>query len=476
MAEVDTSSYLKPAPLPVQKSLLDNVNQFQQLESNRLVIDQQKVDLVNKHFKIMQSELSNLANDPKVTPQEVVQKIHAIGDTFGMPDAVKKQAENEFAGIPNTPLGKDGTGNPLLSRKLDFVLRRGMDMNQRINAQYGADTNVGNGQTVTPAKIGLRGGPLPIQAPIQQQAPPTQIEYDVGNQPRFAGPQAPQLPAGAVPIPRGFPGQYRMGGLPVAPTTVGNVNPPPGGPTPALPVAPRSDTGTTINQTANQVVQNRSPAGAAAGPTPGAAEGLALRTADQNTASGRMMAAKPAIQALPLMQTPGFLAGPLTEQFSHVVAALKSTGLVDTATENDPTVIRQEVVKKLAQYVAGNPVGQRSDASQRLVEEATANPKVHLLPALIKLTKDAVALDRVQAAMPNAFKDKDYSKYGQHKATFPQSVDERAFTLDLEPENKSSKLVDDMGEQLKSSNKREVAQAEKFFKSLRIAKEQGFYQ
>ena len=38
--------------------------------------------------------------------------------------------------------------------------------------------------------------------------------------------------------------------------------------------------------------------------------------------------------------------------------------------------------------------------------------------------------------MPNVFKGKDYQNYLKHKGTFPQSIDEKALTLDLETEEK----------------------------------------
>jgi len=60
MAEVNTDSYLKPAALPQQKSLLDQVGQFQQLESGKNVIEKQKLDLVNQRFK----ELSKVIDLP----------------------------------------------------------------------------------------------------------------------------------------------------------------------------------------------------------------------------------------------------------------------------------------------------------------------------------------------------------------------------------------------------------------------------
>src|SRR3990167_2574086 len=101
MAEgVDTSSYLRPAALPVQKSLLDQVGQYQQLESQKIGIDQQKLQLMNSHFQLMNSELSNLANDPNATKEEVLARMHRIGDTFNMPKQVRQQMDAEFSDVP----------------------------------------------------------------------------------------------------------------------------------------------------------------------------------------------------------------------------------------------------------------------------------------------------------------------------------------------------------------------------------------
>ena len=214
------------------------------------------------------------------------------------------------------------------------------------------------------------------------------------------------------------------------------------------------------------------PTGPVTGMAPLFEEGRKAITQDQAEASARMMRIKPAAQALPLMDVKGFLSGPGSHEWSILTAALQTAGIITPEQVNDPTAVRQEVAKKLAQYVAGSPVGQRSDAAQTLAEASNPNPDIHTIQALKKLTKDAIILDRVQAAMPNAFKSQDYSQYGKFKATFPQSIDERAFGLDLE----NNGMVNKMAKDLKSNNASDKNKAIKFFRSLRIAKEQGFYQ
>lgn len=444
---VDTSSYPKAA-LPVQRGPLDIAKdlgglqqQKQQIESGAITIDKQKLELINHQFGLMNAELSTLVNDPSITKEQAAKRLTTFATTYKFPPQVAQHMIEELNTAKDVPSFAKN------------AISRGMATQEKVNNLYGTPGFINNGQTNTPtitSPMVAGGSPRATGLPIQLQIPPNQPVIGPDNRETLQGPTPAVTPPGTA-----------------------------AGPVPLFPVArPRGDTGTTINQTPNQVVQNRypGPSGPTTGMPPLFEEGKKLLTDDQANAGARMMRAKPAIQALPLMQTPGFLAGPLTDQFTNAVATLKSTGLIDTAIENDPTAIRQEVVKKLAQYVSGNPVGQRSDAAQTLAEASTPNPKTQILPALIKLTKDAVILDRVEAARPNAFKDKDYSKYGQHRATFPQSIDEKAFGLDLEPEEKSKKLVDDMAKKLQSTNKRDAAQADKFFKSLRIAKEQGYYQ
>jgi hypothetical protein len=173
-------------------------------------------------------------------------------------------------------------------------------------------------------------------------------------------------------------------------------------------------------------------------------EGKKTLAENQLRASGLMQNAKPAIQALKIMKTAfpdgKYLStGPGTKQFNDVVAAAKAWGITDTKAENDPTVLRQELEKKLAQFVGTSPIASRSDAAQTLAEASSPNPKTQLLPALINLTRDAVSLSRVEAAKALTFKGNDYSKVGEHIAKFPQSVDEKAFGLDLmEPKERDS--------------------------------------
>jgi hypothetical protein len=460
MSEVDTSSYLKPAALPAQKTILDQVGQFQSLERGNIALGQDKLKQLNDQFNVMNAELSTLANDPNVTKEQAASRLITLSKTFGLKPEITSHMMNELNTAPDV---KSFAQNALV---------RGMAAMEKVNNLYGTPSVYNQGQQDTPVNVSPMRGMRPTGLPIQRQIPPTQPVIGPDGTPGLQGPMAPVAPPGIATGP-GQDIQPR----PIKTLPIGPIN------NPAINGQSSNFGGNVIGatvepaETPNQIVGNRFPAasGPATGYSPLFEEGKKAYTGDQLMASQKMMAAKPAIQALPLMQTPGFLSGPLTDQFTKVVAGLKSTGLIDIDENSDPTAIRQDVVKKLAQYVSNNPIGQRSDAAQTLREAASPNPNVQILPALIKLTKDAVALDRIEAAMPNAFKGKDYEDYLKHKGTFPQSIDEKAFTLDLEPEEKSKALVDKMAKQTKSKNNRERMEAEKFFRSLAIADNQGFY-
>lgn len=462
--KVDTSSYGLPTGGP---TMLETAHQIGTLEQQKVQLDQSKLNLMNDRFKIISNELGSLASDPNITREKVLNRISFLNKLgFITQDQVKEFSDD----IPHNP-------SEIQQTIKNTILRAGSVM-EKIESMVGKPTEIQTGQRIQPGMRNIMtGGFTPSGPSIPTEAPPTTETLDADpNSPTY---MQKRMLGTQPPPPQGLP----IGGVaPVAP--VQRV-------VPATPLPSQAPGGLPTGVGAPQAAQNglpvaQQPAIAApmggpprsTGPVTGMAplfdEGKRTLTEDQTIAAKRMMAAKPAIQALDLMKQPGFLSGPGTEEYTKIVAALKTWGLIETAAENDPTAVRQEVAKKLAQYVSGSPVAARSDASQLLAEASSPNPKVQILPALIKLTKDAVILDRVQSAMPTAFKNADLSKYGQHRATFPQSIDERAFGLDLE-EN-GSKLVDEMAKKLQSKNAREKAEANKFFNSLRIAKDQGFYQ
>lgn len=426
----DTSSYPK-ASLPV--SPLDIAAKIGSLQQQKLAIDQAKLDQANQGLTYMTRAMGALGpNAPKeayikaaedavklkLVPAEQLQVF--VDKAQAAPDS--KSFYNEFM-----------TTAADHQQQINFHIGRNADKTDNQFTYQGVERPAAQGGGFTPATR------MPVQI-----APGTP-NYNQDNQQELLPPAGP---SGVSPVPRVRPS------LPAERPTTGAI-----GPT----VDRTAETPTTL---ANRLEPLK------AGPSPLFPEGKEAYTKAQLQASNRAQAIKPAIQALKLM--PGLATGPGTGQFNDLVAAAKAWGVVDTKAENDPTVLRQEIEKNLAKYIGGNPIGQRSDAAQTLAEAGSPNPKKQILPALINLTRNAIALDRVQILMPNAFKGTDYQNYIKHEGNFPQSVDEKALTLDLMPTTEREALVRKMVTKYKNDPKN--AEANKFLNTVKLAKEHGFYE
>lgn len=446
--EADTSSYNQPLPA----SPLDVAGKVGSLQQQKLQIDQAKLDQANQGLQYMTRAMSALGPD---APKEAYIKAAADAVKMGLvPENQLRVFEQKAAAAPDS------------KSFFNEFMTAAADHQQQINYHLGQKVDVSNGQTVTPAVTSVKPGfgVKPIGLPVQQQAPPTTPTVNANNQPQLLGAQPPQLPEGAVPAGN-LPGQFRL---------------PAERPQMAPPKTPKTSgaTGPTVDRTAETPTDfaNRfpKPIGPAAGASPLFAEGKDAYVKDQYNSSSKALAIKPAIQALKVM--PGLATGPGTAQWNDLVAAAKAWGVIDTKAENDPTVLRQELEKKLAQYVGNSSIAQRSDAAQTLAEAGSPNPKKQILPALQNLTRDAIAFDRVQILAPQTFTGKDYENYIKHKGTFPTSIDEKALTLDLMPEAEMKKLVDKMTNQYQ--NGKTVAEknaAAKFLETLKLAKKAKIY-
>ena len=440
MAEVDTSSYPRAAmpvsPLDVAGKLGGLQQQNQQIQSGAIQIDKQKLDLVTQQFGIMNNELAGLANGNYSKPQ-AAERLNTIAKTLGLPTPVVQHMTAELEAAPN------------VQTFAKTAITRGMQTMEKVQQLYGQNASVQDNKNIY---SGVQSSPMQGGAfkPINQtplQIAPGTPGYNGDNQQVFEQPAGPSgvVPAG-VPTPR--PAPMGAKAMPVEQ------------PLPAASTAPA-----TMAERAAPLT---------AGPSPLYPEGKEAYSKDQLLASNKAQGIKPAIQALKLM--PGLSTGPGTGQFNDLVAAAKAWGIVDTKAENDPTVLRQELEKKLAQYVGSSPIGQRSDAAQTLAEAGSPNPKKQILPALQALTRDAVALDRVNILMPQAFKGSDYQNYLKHKGTFPQNIDEKALTLDMLPDEDRAKLVNRMVKQYEKGNAREKNIANRFLDTLKLAREAKLYE
>ena len=428
-----------------------------------------------------------LANDPDVMAGNEAGQKKIISQSQELLKNGYITPENHADFVSSIPVNPGAVG-PWINNRIS----QAMEIMNAVNFHYGQPGMVNTGAAQVPSLTsnipgGIRGtgkSSLPGAPAIPTQAPPTQQEIGVGG-PQYRGVQNPQLPPGTVQAPGGFPGQGVSAssgrtGLPVrepemAPRAVPTQSFRQGvGPvTPLTSPAIKGKSNNLGGNVTSATVQDLPPAprGGMAGYGPGQEQqfkqNLDQYAADQNTATAKATQLKPIQQVIKLL--PGLQSGPGTEQFNNAVATLKAFNIIPTGA-NDPTAIRQEVNKKLSQYVQAN--GNRSDASQALKEESSPSAKIQIPQALAKLAKDQIALDRVEIARshPAALEGKNITtEYGVHRQTFPQSQDEKAYNLDTLDPSERAQLIKTMVQ------KKNTPQGQRFWQSLNTAKRTGQY-
>lgn len=453
MAEVDTSSYPKGA-LPV--SPLEIAGKLGSLQQQKLSIDQAKLDQANQGLTYMTRAMGALGPD---APKDAYIKAAADAVKLGLvPENQLQVFVQKAQAAPNSKAFYDEFMTTAASHQEQLNYHIGKNSEQESGAVKYQGVRL-------PANKG--GGFVPATQMANQPPPGTQVFE--GGQQKGLGPAGPE---GVAPAARALPV--------AAPQAAGSTAPIVPKRVPTLPVE-RPTTGPTgpTKEITDQVptsLSNRMAAGFNTAAPPMFEEGKKNLNEAQLRASGLNQTNKPAIQALNVLKDVKLATGPGTAQVNDLMAGLKAFGLVDTKLENDPTAARQELEKKLAQFVGNSPIAGRSDAAQTLAEAGSPNPKKQILPALIKLTRDAVALNRVEAAKALTFKGNDYTKVGEHFANFPQSIDEKAFGLDLMEPKERDALVKKMATQYKNGDASEKRSAEKFLNSLKMSKELGYYE
>lgn len=423
MAEVDVSSY----KLPAQPSALDIASKLTGLEQQKVGLDKSKLDLINQKYGIMKKEIFSLANDPNATPEMVVDK----GQSLVKAGILKPDDFAKF--VSNVP-----TDPKQVQTYLKQVGSTLLDTQAAINFQYGSPGLVQTGAAQVPIVSSPSFGVKQTGAPIQNQLGPGQLNTPI---------QVPNAETGTIDTVPTEKFIRDTGGNVVAPGQVAPVAPQ----APRLPVQAPARAAAPQGRTA------------ISGQSPDLEFSRKALAEDQAIATQKLGAIKPIVQVIPMLE--GIKTGIGTEPYNKTRAALINLGFID-ASATDPTVIYQEANKKLSQYIGQSPLSQRSDAGQTLATAGSPNVQGQLNPALLKLARDAVALDRVEAARPAAFEGKP-SEYNKHRSTFPQSIDERAFSIDLMPAAERGQLIEDM------KKKKDTPEGKKFWKSLSIADKQG---
>lgn len=429
--DVDTSSYPKTVTQPPMNPLQTMGNVIN-IQRGQTALEQQNLDLINSRFGTMVKDFTALANNPNLNEDMIRKRIET--------DVKLGIATPEMAGIFISQLPPtQGMSGPqvasTLKGHLETWLNHAMTISEAINAHYGSPQTIDTGNAIQPVSVSPINGIRSTGLPIQKQLPTGTPGFQNG-QPTFAGGNP-----NAVNMPPPAPGVR----LPIQQPQM---------PQAANPAAP--------NVSAPSAAPQQQPNSIAPAPPPNYAEGLKAYNQDQDLATQKLTAIKPALLALPLMDK--IKSGPGTKLWNEGVAGLKAYGVISEGTANDDkTAIYQQVNKYLSQYLKGR--GGRSDADLVAAEESSPNPGAQINPALRKLTQTAVAQDRIEAARANSFGNRtDYQNYQKHRSQFPSGMDERAFEVDLMSPDEKQQLSKDL-QKMKPDEKN------RFMRSLRAYEE-----
>ena len=184
MAEVDVSTYQKPAALPQQKSLLDQVGQFQQLESGKNIIEKQKLDLVNQRFKELSKGFIGLIADKDLNEDKVR---NYITDQVKLGYIPAEMAAHTISQLP--PNADAAT----LRKHLELNLQHAQTTMEALNYNFGQNANVSDGATITQGTLAspAKGGGFTPATQQNLQLPPGTPNVDDKGQRGYLGPAGP---------------------------------------------------------------------------------------------------------------------------------------------------------------------------------------------------------------------------------------------------------------------------------------------
>lgn len=211
MAEINTDSYLKPAALPQQKSLLDQVGQFQQLESGQQTIEKQKLDLVNQRFKELSKGFVGLIADKDLNEDKVRNYVTSQVKLGYIPPEMAAQT------ISQLPPNADAN---TLRKHLELQLQHAQTTIEALNYNFGANDqqtdNATNQQGVRlPPNKG--GGFVPATQQNLQLPPGTPNVDEKTGQKGYVGPAGPPGTTPVAPPVRAMAVEGRQ--APSAPAT-----------------------------------------------------------------------------------------------------------------------------------------------------------------------------------------------------------------------------------------------------------------
>ena len=460
----DTSSYgganfdSYKQPLPV--SPLDVAGKLGSLKAQQLGISQAKLDQANQGLTYLTRAMASLGPNPG---PDWKQRYMEVGQNAVKMGLVPSDQLNIWSERVNAAPDSNTFFNQLISAA---------QQHQQILQNYrGTPTTATDNKNIYGGVQGGLMSPNPggfaISSTLPVQLPPTTPTVD--NRPTVQGPNGAPIPnpnfnqpgvigpsgsPGSLPVARPIPGPAAIPGQSgnFGGRVVGATSSPP------------------VNAATGQPLSSGGPV--PTGPAPSFEPGLKLYMNDQANATNTATALKPLEEAYTLAKQ--VQTGPGTETYNKARTALIQAGLIN-AKENDPSVIYAIINKNLAQSL--DAAGSHSDAAQALKESASPNAKVQIQPAILHIIEKNIARQRIQIARPQAFEGGDYSKYIQHSSTFPQSQDERAYSIDKMPPDEARNLYESMKAKVKTDAKGNVIggdpEAVKFMKSFATAIKTG---
>lgn len=474
-----TDSYPKAA-LPVQKSPIEIAGQLGALQSQKLGIDQQKLDQANQGFTYLTRAMTSLG--PNASKDEY-KAVGANAVKMGLvPPNMLNIWDERVDAAPDSPT--------FFKQALGAVA----DHQQQLNLQTGAPATATDNANIYQGKTDvMTGGFTPAtQAPIQP--PPTQP--NINNQPTIPDPNNPNgppirnpkylqpgiigaPPAGVRPVRQGLPVQQPSQTAPAPVSALPS----------RLPVATTGATGPTT-QTGFDFKQRF--AGDTQGMATGAAPGVVEAEKTVGEQSGKDYATalqragniqadlQPDLAVLNIVK--GKAAGdfgPGTESLNQL-KKLAVTWLPDV----DPKIINSssdyDTVKKY--LVQGARSAGNTGTNDQLAAAFDASPNVTMNTATIEsIVKSRVALKKMEAAQALIANQQGIAsdQFSRWKAQNQNTLDPRAFGFDLMDGNARSKLMNNFGKIDKGSgewvakDKEHQKEFNKFEQSLSFANDAG---
>ncbi len=443
MAEVDTSSYPKPA-LPV--SPLDIAGKLGGLQQQQLAISQAKLDQAEQGMQYLARGMSSIG--PNGTPEQYERVAADTARLFKLPPDSVDVFRQKMQSYKDPKTGQ-------------FDSSRFYDELQAHRATHQENFNQYRGQLqATPTDQGtvynrIPGSPNMPVAPVgsvQRQIPPTEQVLGPENEKRLYGtePVAPFVPGGGL--------RSRIA-PPLAPGTMN----------PAL--VPGMRPGERATSAQVMPAQTGRVPGPSTGLPPGEQE--AASASGQQLAQERLRAAAfqrdtfPLQQAIPALEALGTKGtGPGTETINHLKSFVLSNVPGVKESDFNGTVADYDKAKKyLTDFV--NQTGS-SGTNDKLAAAFAGNPSVGISnAAAVDVAKSALALRRMSHAIYQDVERQGLPAYQFSRAVAQRinTIDPRAFGVDMMNTEQLKKL--------KSSFKTQK-EADDFQKSFDLAKSTGF--